>query len=91
MTVNVLIPTPLHKFTGGKASVECEAANITELMDVLDTEFPGIKNRLCDENGDLRRFINFYVDEEDIRFLNGEKTSLAEAKEVSIVPAVAGG
>lgn len=92
MTVKVLIPTPLQNLTGGDSSVDCEAATITELMDVLDEKYPGMKKRLYDKTGEkLGRFINFYVDEEDIRFLDGEKTSLTEAKEVSIVPAVAGG
>lgn len=91
MTVKVLIPTPLQKFTKNQATVECDGASITELMDSLDAQCPGIKERLCDESGTLRRFINFYVNEEDIRFLDNADTALKDGDEVSIVPAVAGG
>lgn len=91
MTVKVLIPTPLQKFTSGEASVECEAGNINALVDSLESNFPGIKARLCDEGGKLRRFLNFYVNEEDIRFLENQDTELSDGDEISIVPAVAGG
>ncbi|MBW4656324.1 MAG: MoaD/ThiS family protein [Kaiparowitsia implicata GSE-PSE-MK54-09C] len=91
MTVKVLVPTPLQKFTKDQATVECTAGTIVELLDSLDAQFPGIKARLCDDSGNLRRFINFYVNSEDIRFLEGKDTPLAAGDEVSIVPAVAGG
>jgi molybdopterin converting factor small subunit len=91
MAVTVLVPTPLQKYTNNQASLECNASNITELMDSLETACPGIKERLCDEQGNLRRFLNFYVNSEDIRFLDGAATPLADGDEVSIVPAVAGG
>lgn len=91
MTVKVLIPTPLQKFTSGEASVECNAENIDALVEALEANFSGIKARLCDENGKLRRFLNFYVNEEDIRFLDNQATELSDGDEVSIVPAVAGG
>lgn len=91
MAVKVLIPTPLQKFTRDQAAIECEGNNIGELLETLETSFPGIKARLCDEQGDLRRFINFYVNSEDIRFLEGKETALSDGDEVSIVPAVAGG
>jgi sulfur-carrier protein len=91
MAVKVLIPTPLQKFTNDQASIECEGANIVELLNVLDSTFPGIKARLCDDAGELRRFVNFYVNSEDIRFLDGKETVLNDGDEVSIVPAVAGG
>jgi MoaD family protein len=91
MAVKVLIPTPLQKFTDDKATLDCEGTTITELLDSLDASFPGIKARLCDEHGELRRFVNFYVNSEDIRFLDGKNTLLKEGDEVSIVPAVAGG
>ncbi|MEB3359791.1 MAG: MoaD/ThiS family protein [Synechococcales bacterium] len=91
MAVKVLIPTPLQKFTKNQATIECDGGSIVELLDTLEESFPGIKNRLCDDNGQLRRFINFYVNSEDIRFLNGAQTSLKDGDEVSIVPAVAGG
>jgi len=89
--VKVLIPTPLQKYTNNQATVEVNAATVAELIDALETSFPGIKNRLCDESGKVRRFLNIYVKEEDIRFLNNTETPLNEGDEVSIVPAVAGG
>ena len=91
MAVKVLIPTPLQKFTNDEATVECDGGNIVELMNTLDSKFPGIKNRLCDDSGELRRFVNFYVNSEDIRFLDNKETALNDGDEVSIVPAVAGG
>ena len=91
MTIKVLIPTPLQKFTNNQATLEGQATTITELLDSLEDTCPGIKGRLCDEAGELRRFINFYVNSEDIRFLDGKNTPLSDGDEVSIVPAVAGG
>jgi molybdopterin synthase sulfur carrier subunit len=91
MAVTVLIPTALQKFTNDQATIECNGSNITELLDSLETSCPGIKARLCDEEGKPRRFLNFYVNSEDIRFLEGPQTSLSDGDEVSIVPAVAGG
>ncbi|NEQ27006.1 MAG: MoaD/ThiS family protein [Microcoleus sp. SIO2G3] len=91
MTVKVLIPTPLQKFTQDKATIECDGGTINELLDSLEQNCPGIKGRLCDDQGQLRRFVNFYVNSEDIRFLDGANTTLKEGDEVSIVPAVAGG
>ncbi len=91
MTVKVLIPTPLQKFTNNQATIECIGGNVSELIDALEENCPGIKSRLCDEEGNPRRFLNFYVNSEDIRFLEGANTSLADGDEVSIVPAVAGG
>lgn len=91
MSVKVLIPTPLQKFTNDQAAIECDGDTITALMETLDQQFPGIKKRLCDDQGELRRFVNFYVNSEDIRFLDGKDTALNDGDEVSIVPAVAGG
>lgn len=91
MAVKVLIPTPLQKFTDNQAKIECGGENISELIDALESNFPGIKKSLCDDQGEPRRFLNFYVNSEDIRFLEGTKTSLKDGDEVSIVPAVAGG
>lgn len=91
MAVKVLIPTPLQKFTQEQATLECEGGTISELLDSLEQSCPGIKARLCDDQGQLRRFINFYVNNEDIRFLDGQETALQSGDEVSIVPAVAGG
>ena len=91
MAVKVLIPTPLQKFTNNKATIECTGSNIDELIDSLENDCPGIKARICDETGKPRRFLNLYVNSEDIRFLNNTDTALQDGDEVSIVPAVAGG
>lgn len=91
MAVKVLIPTALQKFTNDQATLECGGSNVAELLESLEQNFPGIKSRLCDEQGQPRRFLNLYVNSEDIRFLEGTETSLKEGDEVSIVPAVAGG
>ncbi|MEM7773015.1 MAG: MoaD/ThiS family protein, partial [Cyanobacteria bacterium P01_A01_bin.37] len=84
MAVKVLIPTPLQKFTKNQATIECDGGTISELMDALDQNCPGIKARLCDDQGQLRRFVNFYVNSEDIRFLDGASTALNDGDEVSI-------
>jgi len=89
--IKVRIPPPLRPLTKGQGEVESAAANIVDMIGSLDATYPGLKNRLCDEKGDLRRFVNIYVNEEDIRFLNGKETSLKDGDEVSIVPAIAGG
>jgi sulfur-carrier protein len=91
MAVTVLVPTALQKFTNNQAALECTGNDISELLDSLEVSCPGIKARLCDEAGNLRRFLNFYVNSEDIRFLEGAETVLKDGDEVSIVPAVAGG
>jgi len=91
MTITVRIPQPLQKQTQGKELVEAAGDNIKALIDNLEVNFPGIKGRLCDEGGKVRRFINLYVNEEDIRFLQGEATPLKDGDEVSIIPAIAGG
>jgi molybdopterin converting factor small subunit len=91
MALQVLIPTPLQKFTNDEASVSVEAGSVDALLQVLEARFPGILARLCDENGKLRRFLNVYVNSEDIRFLDNQATALSDGDEVSIVPAVAGG
>ncbi len=90
MAVKVRIPTPLQKLTDGKAEVECSAKNVLELVDALEKDYPGMKERLSD-GGKIRRFINIYVNEEDIRFAKKEETSLKDGDNVSIVPAIAGG
>lgn len=90
MPIKVRIPTPLQKITNGKAEVECTAKNVAELVEVLEKDYPGIKERLSD-GGKIRRFINIYVNEEDIRFANKEETALKDGDSVSIVPAIAGG
>ena len=91
MAVTVLIPTPLQKFTNDEASVSLEASTVDALIEALDGRYPGLKGRLCDEAGKLRRFLNVYVNSEDIRFLDNQATALGDGDEVSIVPAVACG
>ena len=91
MAVKVLIPTVLQKFTANEAVVEAEATSVNELFEALEKNCPGIKARLCDDEGNPRRFLNFYVNSEDIRFMDNGNTSLSDGDEVSIVPAVAGG
>ena len=91
MSVLVRIPTPLRRMTNGQDKVEMESANLSELVDKMDAEYPGFKERLVDENGELRYFVNIYVNGEDVRFLKGLETSTDSGDEVSIVPAVAGG
>ncbi|MCS6303228.1 MAG: MoaD/ThiS family protein [Nitrospira sp.] len=89
--IKVRIPTPLRPLTKGQGEVETKADSVVEMIEVLNSTHPGIKDRLCDETGELRRFVNIYVNEEDIRFLKGKDTSLKDGDEVSIVPAIAGG
>lgn len=91
MPVKVRIPTPLQKLTGQKGEVQIQAATIQDLIEQLEKNYPGIKERLCDEKGKVRRFVNIYLNEEDIRFLRQEETPLKEGDDVSIVPAIAGG
>ena len=91
MSIKVRIPTPLQKLTGDKESVECDAKDIVGLVDALDKKYPGFKERLCDETGKLRKFINIYVNDEDIRFLDMDTTKVKDGDEVSIIPAIGGG
>ena len=91
MSVRVRIPTPLRKFTGGAEEVGIGAATIGAAIEDLERQFPGIKERLCDEQGRVRRFVNIYVNGDDIRFLNSLETPVKDGDEVSIVPAIAGG
>lgn len=90
MAVKVRIPTPLQKLTGGKDVVEGKAGSVIDLITDLDAQFPGMGERLA-EAGKVRRFVNIYVNEEDIRFLQAEATAIKDGDEVSIVPAIAGG
>jgi MoaD family protein len=91
MAVKVLIPTPLQQLTNNQATVECDGKSVQEIIDALENKFKGFKARMCDEQGALRRFVNFYVNSEDIRFLQGAATVLKDGDEVSIIPAIAGG
>ena len=91
MPVTVRVPAPLQKFTQNKPEVKASGANIKELIEDLEKNFPGIKDRICDETGKVRRFINIYVNEEDVRFLQRDETHLKDGDEESIIPATAGG
>jgi len=91
MAVKVLIPTPLRNLTNNLAEVNAEGKTISELIDNLEKNYKGLKDRLCDESGKIRRFVNIYLNEEDIRFLQSESTTVKEGDQVSIVPAIAGG
>ncbi len=91
MGVTVRIPTPLRRMTGGANKVELEVADLAQMIDRLESDYPGFKERLLDEEGELRYFVNIYVNGEDIRFDQGLGTAIKSGDEVSIVPAVAGG
>ncbi len=91
MSVMVRIPTPLRRMTNGKDKVEVESTVLGELVDKLNAEFPGFKDRLVDEEGELRYFVNIYLNGEDVRFMEGLGTATSDGDEISIVPAVAGG
>jgi len=91
MATNVRIPTPLRKLTANNDTVTANGANVQEILADLERQFPGIKERLCDEQGNLRRFVNVYLNDEDIRFMQGEKTSVKDGDELSIIPSIAGG
>ena len=91
MSISLKIPTPLRRMTNGESSATVDGANIIECIDSLDSLHPGIKDRLVADNGELHRFVNVYVNGEDIRFKDGIKTAVNSGDEVSIVPAVAGG
>jgi len=91
MPVLVRIPTPLRTLTKGAAEVQATADTVDALVADLERQFPGLRERLVDDAGELRRFINIYVNEEDVRFLQASKTALKDGDQVSIVPAIAGG
>ncbi len=91
MPVKVRIPTPLRSLTNGEEEVTVEGKSIQEVIDNLETNFGGFKERLCDENGQIRRFINFYLNDEDIRFKDNQETTVNDGDIISIVPAIAGG
>ena len=91
MAIVVRIPTPLQKFTQQQSTVQTTGTTIQDMLDDLGRHFPGLREQLCDERGAVRRFVNLYLNDEDIRFLHGEKTVLQDGDEVAIIPAVAGG
>jgi sulfur-carrier protein len=91
MAIEVIIPTPLRGMTNNLDTVMAEGSTISEVIEHLNTQFPGIKERLADEQGNLRRFVNIYVNGEDVRFLEDKATAVKSGDEISIVPAIAGG
>lgn len=91
MAILVRIPTPLQRITDGTREVAVTVGTVSRIISELDEKYPGLRERLIDEGGELRRFVNIYVDEEDIRFLEGLATSVQDGAEISIIPAVAGG
>jgi molybdopterin synthase sulfur carrier subunit len=91
MNITVQIPSALRRHTGGTANVACSATNLDELFSALDAQFPSLKAHLRDESGQIRRFLNVYVNEEDIRFLGGASYAFQDGDEVLLVPSIAGG
>lgn len=91
MAVKVRIPTPLRKLTNGKDEVSAEGKTVKEVIDNLENQYSGLKERICEGDGKLRRFVNVYVNDEDIRFKNNIETELKAGDEISIIPAIAGG
>lgn len=91
MSVTVRIPGPLRKITEGADKVQMDGEDLTQLIGALEAQYPGMQERLLDDNGELRYFVNLYLNNEDIRFLDGLKTPIKSGDEISIVPAVAGG
>jgi molybdopterin synthase sulfur carrier subunit len=87
----IRIPSPLRRYTNGQSKVESNGATIGELIENLEAQFPGIKTKLCDESSQIKRYVNVFVNEEEIRTLQGIETMIADRDEVSIVPAMAGG
>jgi molybdopterin synthase sulfur carrier subunit len=91
MAITVRIPTPLRRVTDGQDKVDTEGSTLRQIIDSMESQYPGIKERLCDEDGNLRNFVNVYVNGEDVRFLDGVDSETGDGDEISIVPAVAGG
>jgi molybdopterin converting factor small subunit len=91
MSINVRVPTILRTYTGGESEVKAEGGTLAEVLDSLDGSYPGIKGRIVDEQGSLRRFVNVYVGNDDVRFLDGLGTTVTDGSQVSVIPAVAGG
>ena len=91
MSAIVRIPTPLRKVTNGEDKASVDAGTMVEVVKSLEVQFPGLKARICDDDGELRSFVNVYINGEDVRFLDGMNSSVSSGDEVSIVPAVAGG
>jgi len=90
-TVQVLIPTPLRRYTGGSAKVESSGNSIAAVLDDLNVNYPGLKERVCEEDGEIRRFVNVFINGENVRKLDGAATPVKEGDEIGIIPAMAGG
>ena len=91
MPTTIRIPTPLRKLTGDLELVQAEGSTVGDILQSLDTTYPGLRERICDESGNVRRFVNVYLNDEDIRFLEENATPVKDGDEISIVPAIAGG
>jgi sulfur-carrier protein len=91
VSISVRVPTILRPYTQGASEVSVEGSTLSEVLESLDTSYPGIKGRVLDDSGELRRFVNVYVDNDDVRFSEGLQTSIKDGGQVSIIPAVAGG
>jgi len=91
MANTIRIPTPMRKLTNDLELVQAAGANIGDLIEDLEKTYPGIKERICDQNGNVRRFVNIFLNDEDIRFMDDKATAVKEGDEISIVPAIAGG
>jgi len=91
MAIIVRIPTPLRKLTQNLSEVEGVGSDISSIIENLEANYPGLKERICDESGNVRRFVNIYLNDEDIRFRDGKVTAVKEGDEISIIPAIAGG
>ncbi len=91
MAILVRIPTPLQRLTKNRSEVQVEGETVTEVIDHLEQSFPGVRKSLCDDQGGIRKFVNLYLNDEDIRFMDGEKTGVNDGDELAIIPAIAGG
>lgn len=91
MSVNVRVPTILRTYTGGESEVSADGATLREVLDSLEASYPGIRERIVDDGGAIRRFVNVYIGNDDVRFLDGLDTGVADGTQVSVIPAVAGG
>jgi molybdopterin synthase sulfur carrier subunit len=87
----VRIPSPLRRYTNGQSKAETGGVNVNEIINNLEAQFPGVKSRLCDDNGQIKRYVNVFVNDKEIRTLQGANTPVTDSDEVSIVPAMAGG
>ena len=87
----VRIPSPLRRYTNGQSKAKANGADVNQIIENLETQYPGVKSRLCDENGQIKRYVNVFVNDKEIRTLQGAETPVADSDEVSIVPAMAGG